>query len=99
MCSPSFTEERLVMRTHLFRGVLAFAAAIILSTPAFAQSIVKGTVADAQGMPVANASVLFEPADGSNRKTETKTNAKGEFLQVGLASAAYNVTATSGQLK
>jgi tetratricopeptide (TPR) repeat protein len=86
------------MRTHLFRGVMTVAVALVLAAPAFAQSIMKGTVVDAQGKPVANASVVFE-AEGANRRVETKTNAKGEFLQIGLPGGSYNVTATSGQLK
>jgi tetratricopeptide (TPR) repeat protein len=86
------------MRTHLFRGVLVAAVALVFAAPAFAQSIVKGTVVDAQGKPVANAVILFE-AEGAARRTETKTNAKGEFLQVGLPGGNYTVTATSGNLK
>ena len=87
------------MRTQLFRGVLAIAVALAVSAPAFAQSIVKGTVNDAKGQPVENATVLIESADGVARKAEVKTNKKGEFLQVGLASGNYNVTATKDNLK
>jgi tetratricopeptide (TPR) repeat protein len=87
------------MRTQLFRGALALVVGLLLSAPAFAQSIVKGIVVDAQGKPVANASVLMESTQAGSRRMETKTNAKGEFLQVGLPSGEYNVTATSGQLK
>jgi tetratricopeptide (TPR) repeat protein len=86
------------MRTHLFRGLLALVLAMAASAPAFAQSIVKGTVLDAQGKPIDGATVLMEDA-GKGRKAETKTNAKGEFLQVGLTSGQYNVTASKGNLK
>jgi tetratricopeptide (TPR) repeat protein len=87
------------MRTHLFRGVLAFAVAVLLTAPAFAQSIVKGTVVDAAGKPVAGASVLFEAVEAASRRVETKTNDKGEFLQVGVPSGNYRVTASKDQLK
>lgn len=87
------------MRTQLFRGLLALAIAVMVSAPAFAQSIVKGTVVDAAGKPVANAVVTMEMDGNASRRAETKTNAKGEFLQVGLPSGAYNITATSGTLK
>lgn len=86
------------MRTQMFRGVLAMAVTLAVSAPAFAQSIVKGTVMDAMGQPVDGASVLIESTD-SARKAETKTNKKGEFLQVGLTSGNYNVTASKGNLK
>jgi tetratricopeptide (TPR) repeat protein len=82
------------MRTNLFRGVLAVAVLLSFAVaPAFAQSIVRGKVLDAQNKPVEGATVTFE-AEGTNRKAQTKTNNKGEFLQVGLSSGPYKMTAT-----
>ena len=45
-----------------------------------------------QGQPVENAKVTIE-ADGSNRKFETKSNKKGEFIQIGLMSGRYKISA------
>jgi Tfp pilus assembly protein PilF len=81
------------MRTQLFRGVLALAALLFLFSSASAQSVVRGKVNDAQGKPVEGATVTFE-AEGVNRKTQVKTDKNGDFLQVGLQSGAYKVTAT-----
>ncbi len=82
------------MRTHSFRGVLVLAVLLTwTAAPAFAQSIVRGTVVDANGQPVDGATVLFE-AEGTTRRMETKTNRNGEFLQIGLTSGAYKVTAS-----
>jgi tetratricopeptide (TPR) repeat protein len=81
------------MRTHLFRGVCALAVVLALTASAFAQSVVRGKVQDSQGKPVDGATILFE-AEGTNRKMQTKTDNKGEFLQVGLQSGAYKVTAS-----
>jgi tetratricopeptide (TPR) repeat protein len=81
------------MRTHLFRGVSAVAVVLALSASAFAQSVVKGKVSDAQGKPVEGANIVFE-AEGVNRKVQTTSDKKGEFLQVGLQSGAYKVTAS-----
>jgi len=75
--------------THLYRGVLALVVALVFSAPAFAQGIVKGKVVDDKGQPVADAKVSIQ---GSARNAETKTNNKGEFVQVGLQSGAYTVT-------
>jgi tetratricopeptide (TPR) repeat protein len=86
------------MRTNLIRGVLAVAVVLAVSAPAFAQSIVRGKVVDAQGKPVEGAIVTIEAIEAS-RKAETKTNRQGEFLQVGLASGRYRVTATKDNLK
>lgn len=81
------------MRTHLFRGTLTMALVLMLAASALAQSVMRGKVVDGQGKPVEGATVLFE-AESANRKIETKTDGKGEFLQVGLQSGAYKVTAS-----
>lgn len=84
------------MRTHLIRGVLAFVVAVGLAAPAVAQStgMVKGKVVDANGQPLEDAKIVIEFADGVNRKNETKTNKKGEFIQIGLFPGTYRVTAS-----
>jgi TolA-binding protein len=82
------------MRTLLFRGVVAMAVVCAVSVaPALAQSVVRGKVTDAQGKPVQDATILFEATE-ANRKTTTKTDRNGDFLQVGLSSGAYKVTAS-----
>jgi cytochrome c-type biogenesis protein CcmH/NrfG len=81
------------MRTHLMRGVLAAAVVLAFGAPALAQSVVRGKVVDAQQKPVPDAVVLFE-AEGANRKMQTKTDKNGDFLQVGLQSGSYKVTAS-----
>lgn len=81
------------MRTHLFRGACAVAVVLALAASAFAQSVIRGKVQDAQGKPVDGATIIFE-AEGTNRKMQTKTDNKGEFLQVGLQSGGYKVTAS-----
>jgi len=50
-------------------------------------------VQDAQGKPIEGATVVFE-AEGTNRKMQTTSDKKGEFLQVGLQSGGYQVTAS-----
>jgi tetratricopeptide (TPR) repeat protein len=84
------------MRTHLIRGVLALVLAVGLGAPAMAQStgMVKGKVVDAKGQPVEGAAVLIEFTEGVNRKNETKTNKKGEFIQIGLFPGTYKVSAS-----
>src|SRR5687768_8588273 len=82
------------MRTTLIRAALACAVLVTLSVaPALAQSQVRGKVVDAKGQPVEGATITFE-SQTSNVKRDTKTDRKGEFIQVGLASGAYKVTAT-----
>jgi tetratricopeptide (TPR) repeat protein len=84
------------MRTHVIRGVFALVVALGLAAPAMAQStgMVKGKVVDAKGEPVEGAKILIEFAEGVNRKNETKTNKKGEYIQIGLFPGNYKVTAS-----
>ena len=84
------------MRMHLIRGVLALVVALGLATPAAAQStgMVKGKVVDAKGAAVEGAKIVIEFAEGMNRKNETKSNKKGEFIQIGLFPGNYKVTAS-----
>lgn len=82
------------MRTILIRSTLALAVLLsAAAAPALAQSVMRGKVVDAQGKPVPDAVILFE-AEGVNRKTQTKTDRNGEFLQVGLSSGEYKITAS-----
>jgi len=76
---------------------LAACVAVItlaMALPAAAQStgMVRGVVKDIQGQPVENAKVSID-ADGTSRHFETKSNKKGEFIQIGLMSGKYKVTA------
>ena len=80
-------------------AVIAFVLAVAAyAVPAAAQSgQLKGEVTDAQNKAVEGAKILMEATD-TGRKFETKTNAKGEFVQIGLPPGNYNVTATKEKL-
>jgi tetratricopeptide (TPR) repeat protein len=76
--------------------VSIFAVAMLaLALPAAAQStgMVKGVVKDAQGQPVDGAKVSIDMAEGVTRHFETKSNKKGEFVQIGLPPGNYMVSA------
>ena len=76
--------------------LVACAAVLSLASvsPALAQStgMIRGVVKDAAGKPVEGAKVNID-ADANNRHFETKTDKKGEFLQIGLAPGPYKVAA------
>jgi tetratricopeptide (TPR) repeat protein len=88
------------MRTQLLRVGLALVLALAIGAPAVAQStgMIKGKVVDAKGQPVEDAKVLIEFTEGVNRKNETKTNKKGEFIQIGLFPGNYRVTASKDKV-
>ena len=76
--------------------LVACAAVLSLAyvSPARAQStgMIRGVVKDATGKPVEGAKVNID-ADANNRHFDTKSDKKGEFLQIGLAPGSYKVTA------
>jgi tetratricopeptide (TPR) repeat protein len=73
--------------------VTALSLAVV--APAFAQStgMIKGVVKDASGQPVEGAKVTIDMVEGVSRHFETKSNKKGEFIQIGLQGGPYKVTA------
>jgi tetratricopeptide (TPR) repeat protein len=54
--------------------------------------MVRGVVKDAAGKPVEGAKVNID-ADGNNRHFDTKSDKKGEFIQIGLPPGTYKVSA------
>src|SRR6266536_1031604 len=74
-------------------GAVLFALAAARPVAAQSTGMVKGVVKDTQGQPVDGAKVVIEMSEGTSRRFETKSNKKGEFIQIGLPSGAYKVTA------
>ena len=72
---------------------LASVVVLLFALPAAAQGMIQGTVVDAQGQPVEGAKITIEQTEGVTRKFETKSDKKGAFIQIGLQSAPYKVTA------
>jgi Flp pilus assembly protein TadD len=80
-------------------GFLAAAVVLALAAPAAAQTgLVKGKVVGPDGKPVAGAAVTIEFMEGGSRKLSTKSDKRGEFVQLGLQSGGYRVTATADKL-
>jgi tetratricopeptide (TPR) repeat protein len=93
----------MVRRTNGRLPWLAACAAglsLALASPAAAQStgMIKGVVKDTQGQPVDGAKVVIEMTEGVSRHFETKSNKKGEFIQIGLQGGPYKVTAEKDKL-
>ena len=80
--------------------VFALFATLAIAIPVAAQStgMVKGVVKDDKGQPVDGAKVIVEMTGGTGRRFETKSNRKGEFIQIGLNTGAYKVTAEKDKL-
>jgi len=94
-------EEYMVRRNGrpFWPLMLAALAALTIAMPVAAQmgGMVKGTVLDDKNQPVEGAKVTISMTD-TGRKFETKTDKKGQYLQIGLASGAYTVVAEKDKL-
>lgn len=82
-------------------GICMLAAGLMfIAVPASAQSgQVKGKVVDAKGQPVEGAVIMIANTEMSGRKLTTKTNKKGEYIQIGLQPGKYVITAEKDSLK
>jgi tetratricopeptide (TPR) repeat protein len=70
-------------------------AVLALAAPALAQStMIKGKVVDAEGKPLPDVTVTIEFKGGVNRKFTTKSDKRGEFIQLLSESGPYQVSAS-----
>ena len=85
------------LRTLYVFAVALFAAALLFSVSSFAQSTsgdVTGTILDASGAAVPNATVTAENA-GTGIKASAVTNAAGQYRFTNLPVGSYTITATA----
>jgi tetratricopeptide (TPR) repeat protein len=85
------------MKNFFPTSVAAFAVALLvgLAPAALAQStMIKGRVIDADKQPMVGVQITIEFMGGVNRKLQTKTDKRGEFIQLLTESGMYRVTAT-----
>ena len=86
----------LILRRLLCSGGASLAAALVAVAPAHAQTTtgqIRGTVTNASGAAVANASVTaVNPA--TNQSFRVVTDASGQYSLTGLRPATYTITAT-----
>jgi tetratricopeptide (TPR) repeat protein len=82
-------------------GIAACALALVvgLAPAARAQStMIKGKVIDGNKQPVVGAQIAIEYMGGVPRKLQTKTDKRGEFIQLLTESGMYRVTATDPKI-
>src|SRR5438045_3295906 len=81
-------------------GCILAVILLVVPAPAHAQSgSIKGKVTDAQGNPVDGATISLESTDKGGKPITTKSNKRGEYMQVGLSPGHYKVTAQKDDLK
>ena len=87
------------MSKSLTTSFLALAAVLMLATGALAQStMIKGKVVDGQGQPIVGATIVIEFKGGTNRKFQSKSDKRGEFVQLLTESGEYLVTASADKV-
>src|ERR1700691_2682530 len=79
------------MKQRFLVPVLLLLMAAACSQLAFAQATVRGLCTDVDGKPVTGAVVHLADVE-AGRKYDLKTNGKGEYFSLGIASGKYNVT-------
>jgi tetratricopeptide (TPR) repeat protein len=84
---------------HMWLAACTAVFALAVAPLATAQStgMIRGVVKDASGKPVEGAKINIE-ADANNRHFETKSDKKGEFIQIGLPPGSYKVSAEKDKL-
>jgi tetratricopeptide (TPR) repeat protein len=89
----------IVRGSTIARLIVASVVFMAFASPAAAQSgQLKGKVVDGQNKPIEGAKILMEATETA-RKFETKTDRRGEWIQIGLPPGQYNVTASKDDLK
>ena len=78
------------IRRTLMTVAMALAVAVVAAPVSAQTGQVKGKVVDAKGEPVDGAKISLLNQQ-TNRTLETKTNKKGEYIQVGLAPGKYRI--------
>jgi tetratricopeptide (TPR) repeat protein len=87
------------MRQTLTARVTAVLFALAIAAPAFAQStMVRGKVIDAKKEGIPNVQIVIEELGAAGRKLTTKTDRKGEFVQLLTTSGAYRITASDPKI-
>ncbi len=86
-------------KTFLTRTAAALVMLAGLASAAFAQStMIKGKVIGANKEPMVGVAITIEALGGVNRKLQTKTDKRGEFIQLLTESGGYRVTATDPKI-
>jgi len=88
--------------THFFSKRMAAFLIVALAgvaPAALAQTtMIRGRVVDAKESPLVGVAITIESLGGSGRKLQTKTDKRGEFIQLLTESGPYRVTASHPEL-
>lgn len=93
------TRMRSLKSSSVIVGAVLVALLFGLAPAVLAQStMVRGKVVDAKQQPLPGVTIVVESTDGSGRKLTTKTDKKGEFVQLLTQSGGYRITASDPKI-
>ena len=98
--SPGPQMTQMTQNTITVRRTAALAIGLLLALApaAFAQStMIKGKIVDTKGQPLGGVAIAIE-AVGGTRKLSTKTDKRGEFIQLLTESGQYRITASDEKI-
>ena len=95
---PQMTQMTQNTHSHGRRVSILLLLVCAVAATAFAQStMIKGKVVDVKGQPMVGVAIAIEVVGGT-RKLSTKTDKRGEFIQLLTESGQYRITATDAKV-
>ena len=95
---PQMTQMTQNTHSHGRRVSILLLLVFAVAATAFAQStMIKGKVVDVKGQPMIGVTIAIEVVGGT-RKLSTKTDKRGEFIQLLTESGQYRITATDAKV-
>jgi len=89
----------MLITRRALNALFVMAVVLLLAVPAAAQTGgVRGKVTDPSGQPVEGAEIVLQSKE-SARKLQLKSNARGEFVQIGVFPGEYLLTVTKDNMK
>ena len=95
---PQMTQMTQNTHSHGRRVSILLLLVCAVAATAFAQAtMIKGKVVDVKGQPMVGVAIAIEVVGGT-RKLSTKTDKRGEFIQLLTESGQYRITATDAKV-
>jgi tetratricopeptide (TPR) repeat protein len=79
-------------------GATLAALALLVGGVSAQSTMIRGKVVDTEGKPVPNAQIVVETRGGSGRKFQSKSDRRGEFVQLLTESGEFTVTVSADKM-
>lgn len=86
------------MKSLATAGAVLAALALVVASASAQSTMIRGKVVDTEGKPVPNAQIVVESRGGSGRKFQSKSDRRGEFVQLLTESGEFSVTVSAEKM-